>query len=326
MTRVRRLANFHRNPIGMTLGILQGARVARKQRVDLIYVYSPNFLLYGTAIGRLSGTPVALWLAFRGPPANTSRSYRRSFRSVTKVMAVSRATAEQWKDSDLVMPDVTPVLGAIDMEHYVPAPRQERDASRASLGIADDAFVILFAGRIVPDKGVDVLVEAFGQLRDVPNVRLVLVGGVFRDEHEAWREQLRRAADALGVIWLDARADILPLIQMADVAVVPSWHEAFGRSVCEPLACGVPVIASSVGGIQEILTGWLADYLVAHGDAGAIANKIRSLIGWRTTDPELGTRCREDVVTRLALPRFVDQIERELDSVAERESAKPGRP
>ena len=316
MTQIRKMNNFHRQPIGMSLGIVRGAIVARKQHADVIYVYSPNFLVYGTAIGILSDTPVALWLAFRGPPKKRSWSYRRSFQRVTKIMAVSRATAHQWKHSDLPMPAITPVLGAIDMRYYIPASHEQRKVTRTSLGIDDDAFVILFAGHIVPDKGVDVLVEAFRQLKDVPNIRLVLIGGVFNgDEHQAWRLRLRRSVDALNVLWLEARANVLPVIQMADVAVVPSVHEAFGRSVCEPLACGVPVIASRVGGIPEILSGWLADYLVPPGDAREFAEKIRPLIGWRTSDPDLGSRCRKEVVARLDLPRFVDQIESELSLV-----------
>jgi glycosyltransferase involved in cell wall biosynthesis len=321
MTQVRTLSNYHRQPLGMCLGILKAAMVARRQRANLIYVYSPNFVLFGTLVGKLSGTPVALWLAFKGPPEHISWGYRQSFRRVAKLMAVSQATAAAWKDSDLAMPQITTVLGAIDMEYYVPASPEERAATRASLGIDEDAFVVLFAGRIEPDKGVDVLVEAFGHLSDVPNIRLILVGGVPIDGHDAWRDRLRTAAGALGVIWLPRRPDVLPLIQMADVAVAPSVHEAFGRAVCEPLACGVPVIGSRVGGIQEILTGWLADYLVEPGDPRAIADKVRSLVGWRTSDPGLGARCREEVVTRLALPRFVDHIERELASVA-----RPRRP
>jgi len=316
MTQIRKLNQLNRRPFGFSLGIVRGALAARKQHADVIYVYSPNYVVCGTAIGILSRTPVVLWLAFRGPPKKRPWGYQRSFQRVAKIMAISQATAKLWSSSDIPMPEVTPVLGAIDMSYYVPASPDERNATRASLGIDDDAFVVLFAGRIVPDKGVDVLVEAFGQLTDVPKIRLVLIGNIFqRDGHQVWRERLRRSADALDVLWLEGRADVLPIIQMADVAVVPSLHEAFGRSVCEPLACGVPVVASEVGGIPEILSGWLADYLVPPSDASAIATKIQSLIGWRTSDPDLGSRCRKDVVARLDLPRFVDQIESELSMV-----------
>jgi glycosyltransferase involved in cell wall biosynthesis len=312
MTQVRKMNNFRRNPLGMSSGVLAGVIAVRRNKPDLIYVYSPNFLLFGSIIGALTSTPVVLWLAFRGPPKKRPWAYRASFRRVKKIMAVSQATADQWSGSTLAMPAVTPVLGAIDMDYYVPASEEARRATRASLGIDGDALVVLFAGRIVPDKGVDAMVAACRQLLDVPKLKVVIVGSVFRDQHQEWRSRLRTDVDALGGLWLDARPDVLPLIQMADLAVAPSLHEAFGRSICEPLACGVPVVATNVGGIPEILSGWLADFMVDPGDADEIARKIRTNVGWRRTRPDLGERCREAVVTKLALPRFVDQIEREL--------------
>ena len=123
------------------------------------------------------------------------------------------------------------------------------------------------------------------------------------------------------VLWLEPRSDVLSLIQTADVAVVPSvWSEPFARSVIEPLACGVPVIASRVGGNPEILTGWMSDFLVPPGDAGALATRISALDGWRKTDPDLGERCRQAVVTRLDLGREVDSVESLLASIARRSS------
>jgi glycosyltransferase involved in cell wall biosynthesis len=103
------------------------------------------------------------------------------------------------------------------------------------------------------------------------------------------------------------------------VALAPSlWPEPFSRSVIEPLACGVPVIGSRVGGNPEILTGWLDDYLVPPGDVDALADCVRSLVGWRQTRPELAERLRSSVVERLSLDREVDTVEACLASVARR--------
>ena len=72
-----------------------------------------------------------------------------------------------------------------------------------------------------------------------------------------------------------AQPDVVALIQAADVAVAPSlWPEPLSRSVMEPLACGVPVVATRVGGNPEILTGWLSEYLVEPDDADALAERI----------------------------------------------------
>ena len=99
-----------RRPFGYSLGLV-GDVAARKQRADVIYVYSPNYVVCGTAVGMFSRTPVVLWLAFRGPPKKRPWGYQKSFRRVAKIMAISQATAKLWSSSDIPMPEITPVLG-----------------------------------------------------------------------------------------------------------------------------------------------------------------------------------------------------------------------
>ena len=126
----------------------------------------------------------------------------------------------------------------------------------------------------------------------------------------AYLERLKAAAEGLPVSWLPHRKDVLPLLQMADVAVVPSrWPEPLSRSILEPLACGVPVVATCVGGSPEVLTGWLSEFLVPSGDAAALAARLRSLLGWRRGDPGLGDRCRQAAEARLSLDDELDVIE-----------------
>ena len=104
---------------------------------------------------------------------------------------------------------------------------------------------------------------------------------------------------------------------MADVVAAPSrWPEPFSRSVIEPLACGVPVVATRVGGNAEILVDWLAEYLVPADDVDALAERIASLSSWRVEDPELGARCRDAVVVRLSLGQEVDAVESALAGLA----------
>jgi glycosyltransferase involved in cell wall biosynthesis len=125
-----------------------------------------------------------------------------------------------------------------------------------------------------------------------------------------YEAELRELAEGLAVSWLPAQRDVLALIQSADVAVVPSlWPEPLSRSVMEPLACGVPVVATNVGGNPEILTDWLAPYLVEPNDVSGLAERVGSLYGWRQRQGDLGERCRRDAEARLSLDAEVDAIE-----------------
>ncbi len=81
----------------------------------------------------------------------------------------------------------------------------------------------------------------------------------------------------------------------------------------EPLACGVPVVATRVGGNPEILTEWLSQYLVEPHDVSGLAEALVSLYRWRQSEPDLGERCRRHAEERLSLDTEVDAIEAALD-------------
>ncbi len=194
--------------------------------------------------------------------------------------------------------------------------------TRRELGVAEDAFLVLYAGRIGREKGVDVLVRAFAEVaRTRPGSHLVVVGspslGADPVDSARYEGELRELAEGLSVSWLAARHDVVALIQSADVAVVPSlWPEPLSRSVMEPLACGVPVVATRVGGNPEILTGWLSEYLVEPDDVEGLAQKVASLYRWRQDQPDLGTLCRSEAEARLSLDDEIDAIETALGAAS----------
>jgi glycosyltransferase involved in cell wall biosynthesis len=168
----------------------------------------------------------------------------------------------------------------------------DRDAVRRQLGIAPDDFVLLTAGRVEPQKGTGDLVEALALLdRDGVEARALLAGEV--DTREASR--IHRLAERRRVSWrlklLGRRDDLPELMEAADLLVHPSWYEAAPRVVLEAMAAGLPVVATSVGGVPEILDR--CGVLVPDRAPRALACAIAAL----SRDPErrrlLGARGRE---------------------------------
>ena len=314
-----------RQPFRTSLGVARGIAGAVRLRPDVIYVFRPLDIPFAVIVGFLCRAPVVFHLCLPQPNKLPS-AVRWSLRHVALTLSVSHDTAGLWLHSGLRPGAIQVVHTGIDMAHYVPAPRDSQRATRAELGIAPDAFVAVFAGRIASVKGVDVLVQSFAKVAaDVPGARLVIVGAPSLSadpvDAERYARKLRDLGAGLDILWLEARKDVEPLIQMADVVVAPSrWAEPFSRSVIEPLACGVPVVATRVGGNAEILTDWLAQYLVPADDVAALAERIESLSTWRSEDPDLGSRCRDAVVVRLSLDQEVDAVEAALDKLARKPS------
>jgi len=321
MTTVASTLPRTRAPLTTSYAVLEAAQGVRDLQPDVIYVYRYLDLPFASAVGRLTRAPVVLHLGLPEPD-RLPFVIRRSLPTVAMTLAVSYDTAARWRDSPLLADSVVVVHTGIDMDIYTPAPAGERKVTRRALGIAPDTLLALFAGRICPDKGLDVLMEAARRLdARLPRFQLVVAGGPTfgTDPREAdrYRNELEARAGPADIRWLGRQRDIVPLIAAADVAVAPSvWAEPFSRSVIEPLACGVPVVASAVGGNPEILVDGLDRFLVPPRDPGALVEAIVGLEGWRDTEPELGDRCRNAVVDRLALGREVDTVEAALASVA----------
>jgi glycosyltransferase involved in cell wall biosynthesis len=317
-----------RRPVRSTIGVARGIVDTVRLRPDVIYVFRPLDIPFAVVVGALCRAPVVFHLCLP-QPNKLPLPVRWSLRHVALTLSVSHDTAGLWMRSGLRPSAIQVVHTGMDMDHYVPAPLEDQLATRRELGIEPGAFVTLFAGRLASVKGVDVLVQAFAQVSEkVPGARLVIVGAPSLSADPADAERYIRSLHELGssddILWLEARKDVEPLIQMADVVAAPSrWPEPFSRSVIEPLACGVPVVATRVGGNAEILVGWLAEYLVPADDVDALAERLVSLSSWKVEDPGLGSRCRDAVVVRLSLDQEVDAVESALARLAGKRQPTP---
>jgi D-inositol-3-phosphate glycosyltransferase len=180
---------------------------------------------------------------------------------------------------------VSTVTPGVDLERFRPG---DRLASRRRFGLAPDAEVMLFVGRIQPLKAPDVLLHAAADmlaadpaLRD----RLVVVvcggpSGTGLDKPE----QLQKLAAALGIADIVRFVPPLPpddlaaLYRAADVTVVPSHNESFGLVAVESQACGTPVVAAAVGGLVTAVSDGVSGVLVDGHDPARYAEVLSSLV------------------------------------------------
>jgi glycosyltransferase involved in cell wall biosynthesis len=146
---------------------------------------------------------------------------------------------------------------AIDMTRFRPPGPAERVAARQRLGLPDGAVACVFVGRLSREKGLMDLMEAW-RLVDAGAAARLVVAGPDMDGH-AWnvgpdaRAFVERHGLRASVQFIGPTGDVPGLMHAADLAVQPSHFEALGLSAVEALACGVPVIASAVGGLVDFV-------------------------------------------------------------------------
>jgi glycosyltransferase involved in cell wall biosynthesis len=297
--------------------VLSAVRHARRLAPDAVYAYRYWDLPFAVSVAARAPARTVYHLCLP-PPDPVPRWMRPVLARVDATVSVSEHTLDLWRGSGLHAHRSSVALTSVDLAAYAPTSDAARAHTRHEIGFATDDFVVLFAGRLAPEKGVDVLIDAFRRLVErAPNCRLLVVGsptaGVRPAESGAFEEHLHALGDGLPVTWLPRRDDVVPLLQTADVAVVPSrWEEPLSRSILEALACGVPPVASRVGGSPEVLTGWLDRYLFEPENSAELADRLASLRGWRTNEPTLGHRCRRHAEEHLAPGRELDLVEKAL--------------
>ncbi len=183
----------------------------------------------------------------------------------------------------------------VDTDRFRPL---SRAGARRRLGLPPGEPLVLFVGRIEPLKGIDILLGAAAQLEG--GFRLLVVGGDARDADR--KAELALLAQELGIGQRVTFQDAAPHSELplyynaADVCVVPSYYESFGLVALEAMACGVPVVASSVGGLRETVRDGQTGYLVPWRCPEPFAERLDLLLSNEPLRRSLGREARAAVV------------------------------
>ena len=195
---------------------------------------------------------------------------------------------------------------AIDMTHFRPAGPGERDRLRRELALPTDRVVCLFVGRLSREKGVMELLEAWRRLQPTGAV-LVMAGpdmvGHGWDAGAPGRAFVERHGLGDSVRFVGPLTDVAPMIKASDLVVQPSHFEALGLSAIEALACGVPLVASAVGGLLDFVVDGENGRLSPPQDPPALAACLGPLLTDAAARARLAARARDSV-----LQEYDDQI------------------
>lgn len=198
-----------------------------------------------------------------------------------------------------------------------------------------DGRTVLFIGRLSPEKGIHVLLEAFAHVRrECPDARLVIVGpndlapkqfvDPFRKDPAfngqdhlfanpgAYLDLLKRRASEIGGVEFAGsvpNSDICKYHAAASLFVFPSiWHEPFGIPLIEAMAAGLPVVATKAGAFPEIVEDGATGFLVERGDAGELAKAIARLLLDETARERMGEAGRQRVAQRFTWDAQADRL------------------
>ncbi len=182
------------------------------------------------------------------------------------------------------------------------------EAGKKKYGIPQDCNVVGVIGRLVPIKGHKYLISAAKRIvREFHNTVFVFVGDGYLNA------SLERQAESIGVrkniIFTGWRKDAAEILDLFDILVVPSLNEGMGKVLVEGMALGKPIVASSVGGIIDLVKNGENGILVPPSDSDALGNAILQLIKNKNLAEELGKNGKAKIYPEFDASVMVKEID-----------------
>ena len=227
-------------------------------------------------------------------------------------IAVSDSVRRTLESADPGLHDSHTVLNAIDPAPWSPTDRAHSATTRAVIGVAADAPLILTVCRLFEEKGVHRLLWAMAAVRDTfPDVQL-RVAGIDPTLDQSHLNLLRDTVQDLGldehVGFLGRRDDVADLMAAADVFAMPSHEEPFGLVYAEAMASGLPIIALDNGGTVEVVQHGVHGLLCDVDDADALAANLIRLLAEPLLRESMGQAGRAHVEQNFRLERQATDV------------------
>jgi glycosyltransferase involved in cell wall biosynthesis len=203
---------------------------------------------------------------------------------------------------------VRSIPNGVDCTQFSPPSPQVRRDDRARLGIPPEGALVVFAGRLAEDKGVDCLLDAWRSIEQKfggePWSLVVAGAQVGSNEYRERGERELRSARFLGRV-----PDVRPLLHAADVLVLPSLTEGLSNIVLEAMATGLPVVGTDIGGLREQIEHGVTGLLVAPRDADELVQALTTALRQPELRARMGAAARIRVEQRYSLASMVDAYE-----------------
>jgi L-malate glycosyltransferase len=288
------------------------ASLLRTERVEILHTFFPASDLWGGVVAWASGCPILI--SSRRDMGILHRPKHRlpyaiANRFFDQVQAVSDNVREFCITREHIPAEkVFTVYNGVDLETIDKAMPTD---PRVSRGWAADSPVVVTIANIRFVKGIDILVEAAALVRNqVPQGKFLVIGAAVQEPE--YETKLRRAVSRLDLeqhfAFFGMRRDVISLLKRSDIFCLASRSEGMSNALLEAMACGLPCVATDVGGNSEVVQEGQTGFLVASEDPYALASRIIELLSNRTRTRQLGEQGRRLVEARFSVHHMAERV------------------
>jgi glycosyltransferase involved in cell wall biosynthesis len=295
-------------PIGETLrwqAIQHAVSLVREHGIGVIHAHMPAAHALGALAGRITNTPVLATIHAMHLSMWDFEAHRLAR---THLCIVSEAARAHALALGVAAESLSVIRNGVDSECFVPRPGALPRAHEAGATVG-------YVGRLSPEKHPALFLRAAALVHARrPATRFVVIGdGPLRADLESLAARLRIEH----VVTFEGECSDMPTrYQGLDLLVCPSWQEGTPLAVLEAMACAIPVVATDVGGLPELVVSGATGWLVPAGDEAAMAQRTLALLDAPTTMHRFGRAARERARTRFSLDEQASRTASLLERLA----------
>ncbi len=297
-----------------------------KSKPDIVYSFTPKAGLLAMVASFFARVPKRVHNIVGMPLMEASGKKKILLKSIER-LTYSFATnlfcnsygLREFINKNLTKRDIKVIgngsINGVDTEFFKDIyTKDEKDRLREELNIRESDFVLLFIGRIVKDKGIDELIEAFNILnKKYKNIKLLIVGDFEADLNPI--DNIELLNSNRDIIRIDFQKDIRPYLSISSLFVLPSYREGLPNSLLEAGSFGVPLLATNINGCNEIIVDRENGILVSKKSVNSLINGIETLIKDKKLYQKLKSNIRNSIIKRYNQKFFLSKLKDELENL-----------
>jgi glycosyltransferase involved in cell wall biosynthesis len=296
------------------ISLIQLISFLKKEKPLIIHSHTPKAGIIAMLASRITNIPIRLHTV-SGLPLMEEKGTKKkllewieklTYSFSTQVFTNSNGLFKYIIDNNYISNNKLKVIGngstnGIDINYFSPikvSDNQKKDL-KSSLNILENDFVFIFVGRIVTDKGINELVEAFESIsKQNRKTKLILVGIRESELDPLNKNTLNLIKNNKNIIETGFQNDIRPFLSISNVLVLPTYREGFPNVIMQAGAMELPVIATNINGCNEIIVNGKNGILIPSKDKTALENALLQLIDDKTFYESIKLNTRSMIVSR----------------------------
>lgn len=300
------------SPIKDLISLIKLYRIIKKENPEIVHTHTPKAGLLGMIASKIAGVPKR-YHTVAGLPLLVTKGKKRkllnfieylTYACATKVYPNSFVLEEIIIKEKFAKPSKLKVLGngssnGIDIDYFNPdlISSVERNKLKLELDIKENDFVFIYVGRLVRDKGINELIEAFVDIK-IDNAKLLLVGAFEEnlDPINSFSKEQLYTND--NIIYVGHQSDVRPYFSIANALTFPSYREGFPNVVMQAGAMGLPSIVTNINGCNEIVIDNVNGNIIPTQNKEALKEKMIDYIVDKTYYNQIKNKSREMIASR----------------------------